>query len=142
MAKFADEQVRRALELKARSVEREDVERVAGNRAAVQALIEELPKELGRARKQASLLFEFVAFAAQGTRSAEGGGELKSPRFEAVQQAVGALLYLSSPIDLVPDTEDGGYLDDAAILELAVQKIASELRAFCDLQGIDGSDTL
>lgn len=141
MARFADEQVRKALELKARSVERDDVERVAGNRAAVQALIDELPPELGRARKQAALLFEFVEHAAQGLRSG-GGDDAASPSFGAVQEAVGALLYLSSPIDLVPDTEDGGYLDDAAILELAVQRIVPVLRAFCEERGIDPSETL
>ena len=55
---------------------------------------------------------------------------------------MGALLYLSAPIDLVPDTEDGGFLDDAAILELAVQNIVEELRAFCERRGLDASDAL
>src|SRR5690606_9895701 len=142
MVKFADGQVRKALELKAWAVERDDGERVAGSRAAVQALIDELPQDLGRARKQATLLFEFVEFAAAEMRASDAGEGGHVPPFEAVREAVGALLYLSAPIDLVPDTEDGGFLDDAAILELAVQNIVEELRAFCERRGLDASDAL
>lgn len=132
MPSFTDEDVERALDLKAQHVRPDDVERVAQNQAAVQALIDEIPESLGSARAQAKLLFDFVS------REAE---ERHAP-FPAVAQAVGALLYLSSPLDLVPDSEAEGYQDDAAILGLAVRRIEAELREHCERKGIDPSQAL
>ena len=44
---------------------------------------------------------------------------------------VGALLYLVSPIDLVPDFIPGiGFIDDAVVLALLVQSLAQDLTAF------------
>lgn len=133
MSEFDAEAVRRALDLKVERLRAEDVKRVALNKAAVEALIEELPGELERSRQQARLLYDFLATHAD----AQAG-----PMFRAVAQAAGALLYLSSPLDLVPDSEDDGYADDVAILELAVERIRPALEAYCSARGIETSAVL
>ncbi len=52
-----------------------------------------------------------------------------SPR--TVIALVGALLYLVSPVDLVPDFIPGiGFIDDAVVLALLLQTLAQDLAAF------------
>jgi uncharacterized membrane protein YkvA (DUF1232 family) len=133
MSKFDADAVARALDLKVERLRPEDVQRVAANGAAVQALIDELPRELERSRQQARLLFGFLSANADA---------VSGPRFSAVAQAAGALLYLSSPLDLVPDTEDDGYADDVAILELAVERIRPALEKFCREHGWEAGAAL
>ncbi len=41
-----------------------------------------------------------------------------------------ALLYLASPLDVLPDFLPGGFLDDAAVVGFIVKKIRTELAAF------------
>jgi uncharacterized membrane protein YkvA (DUF1232 family) len=130
MLSFSPEDVVKALDVKVEHVTVEDARRIAQNTAAVQSLIDALPKELTRSVNQATLLFELVC--------AHVKGEDPTP-FSSVAQAVGALLYLSSPVDLVPDHEEQGYLDDAALLELAVQRIAPDLKAFCNSKAYDST---
>ena len=44
---------------------------------------------------------------------------------------VGALLYLLSPVDLVPDFIPGiGFIDDAVVLALLLQSLGQDLAAF------------
>lgn len=43
---------------------------------------------------------------------------------------IGGLLYLVSPIDLIPDFLVGGFLDDAAILAYVFKKLGHELIAY------------
>ncbi len=52
-----------------------------------------------------------------------------SPR--TVIAFVGSLLYLVSPVDLVPDFIPGiGFVDDAVVLALLLQTLAQDLAAF------------
>ncbi len=128
MVGFSPDDVVKALDVKVEHVTRGDAERIAKNAPAVQAVIEGIPSELTRSVNQATLLFELIrAHVEEGDQTP----------FESVAQAVGALLYLSSPVDLVPDHVEYGYLDDAAILELAVQRIAPELERFCRRKSYD-----
>jgi uncharacterized membrane protein YkvA (DUF1232 family) len=40
------------------------------------------------------------------------------------------LLYLASPLDVIPDFLPGGFTDDAAVIGFVLRKIRSELAAF------------
>jgi uncharacterized membrane protein YkvA (DUF1232 family) len=52
-----------------------------------------------------------------------------SPR--TVLACIGALVYLVSPVDLVPDFIPGiGFLDDAVVLGLVLQSLAQDLAAY------------
>ena len=128
MLKFSPEDVVKALDVKVEHVTIDDARRIAQSSAAVAALIDGIPAELIRSVNHANLLFELIcAHVKDGDPTP----------FESVAQAVGALLYLSSPVDLIPDHAEQGYLDDAAILELAVQRIAPDLKQFCDRKAYD-----
>lgn len=129
MSKFELEAVEKALDVKIERLRPEDVARIAQNAPAVEALLAELPDELERAKRQGRLLFDFLC--------AHVDAPPTSPTFAAVRQAAGALLYLSSPLDLVPDEEEEGYEDDVAILDLAVRRIAPELERFGRERGVD-----
>lgn len=120
---FSAEQVKKALDSKANRASIADVRRIAELREAVTQKLVEFPPELGVAREQGALLFAFLEASTSAALTPE------------TQQAAGALLYLSAPVDLVPDHEPGGYEDDAAVLALAIERIGEALRLFCEQSG-------
>lgn len=44
--------------------------------------------------------------------------------------AVGALIYVVSPVDIIPDILPGGFVDDAAIVAWAIKTLHTELEAY------------
>ncbi len=54
-------------------------------------------------------------------------GEYKDITKGSIILIIGGLIYLVSPIDLVPDFLPGGFLDDAAVLAYVFKKIGEEL---------------
>jgi uncharacterized membrane protein YkvA (DUF1232 family) len=118
---FTSDQIARALEAKAKRLTLEDLDRVRASVSSVQEKLAEFPPSLNDSKVRAELLLEFC------------GDE--SGSFEARKLAAGALLYLSSPLDLIPDHEPDGYADDAAVVDLATKRITNDLRAFCTRTG-------
>lgn len=58
-------------------------------------------------------------------------GAYRGLSLRTVMALVGALLYLLSPVDLVPDFIPGiGFIDDAVVLALLLQTLAQDLAAF------------
>ena len=49
---------------------------------------------------------------------------------DALAMIVGGLLYVISPLDLIPDVLPGGFADDAAVVVWVVKTVRSELDAF------------
>ena len=49
------------------------------------------------------------------------------------------LLYLASPLDVLPDFLPGGFVDDAAVIGFIVRKIRTELAAFEAWERAQGS---
>lgn len=126
MASFTTEQIENALTAKAAHLSAPDIRRIADNRQAVERLIDEFPAEWESAKEQASLLFQFIQAAPEQPSDAE---------LATLKLAAGALIYLGDPLDIVPDDQEDGYEDDAAVVELASQKIRPALAAFCQAQG-------
>lgn len=120
---FNAEQVKKALDSKASRVSQADLARIVELRAAVEEKLRAFPAEHQEAREQGELLFAFLE------------STVNAPLVAEAKETAGALLYLSAPVDLVPDHEPGGYADDAAVLDLAVGRIRDALRAFCDKSG-------
>ncbi len=120
---FHADQVQKALDSKAERVSDTDVARIIELRSVVDEKIASFPDDQREARQQATLLLDFLAERASAPISSE------------TKQAAAALLYLSAPVDLVPDHEPGGFDDDAAVLALATGRIRSALRAFCASSG-------
>jgi len=119
---FTSEQIARALDAKAKGLTLDDLARVGASIASVQQKLAEFPPSLKASQARAELLLILVTDP--------------NATFEARKLAAGALLYLSSPLDLVPDHEPGGYSDDAAVVDLAAQRVAQELRASCERAGL------
>lgn len=44
--------------------------------------------------------------------------------------AVGALIYVVSPVDIIPDFLPGGFVDDAAVVTWAIKTLRTELEAY------------
>lgn len=133
MASFTNEQIESALVTKSQRLDQYDIRRIAGAKDAVTKMIEEFPQKWDEARKQATLLFEMIEDAANGKFNAQP---------EELKFAAGALIYLGDPLDLVPDEDDDGYADDAAIVKLAIQKSAAQVKTYCEVKGRQASDYL
>lgn len=123
MPAFTKEQVAAALDAKAAHLTKKDVERIAKSRDTVLRMVQEFPDSHGQAQRQAVLLLDIIA---AGTAPAE-----------ALVQAAAALIYLGAPIDLVPDHEEHGYSDDAAIVALAISRIEESVRVHCAERSLD-----
>jgi len=128
MAAFTKEQVAAALDAKAAHLTKKDVERIAKNKDTDLRMVQEFPESHGQAQKQAVLLLDVIV---AGTAPAE-----------ALIQAAAALIYLGAPIDLVPDHEEHGYSDDAAIVALAIARIEESVRVHCAERSLDASSYL
>ncbi|MGH9040597.1 MAG: YkvA family protein [Acidimicrobiia bacterium] len=60
-------------------------------------------------------------------------GEYRQVSWESMVIAVGAVLYVVSPIDVIPDfILGGGFLDDASVLAFAYRKIHKEVDDFLE----------
>jgi uncharacterized membrane protein YkvA (DUF1232 family) len=61
---------------------------------------------------------------------AYAGGEYRQVSGKNIALAVAGMLYLASPLDLIPDMLPGGFADDAAVIGFVLKKIRTELVAF------------
>jgi uncharacterized membrane protein YkvA (DUF1232 family) len=59
-----------------------------------------------------------------------GEGEYRQVSAKNLALAALGLLYLVSPLDVIPDILPGGFADDAAVIGFVVKKLRSELVAF------------
>lgn len=128
MVSFPEGLIENALDAKVQHLSAADVERVAQNPEAVNKMIADFPDSWEKARRQAKLLYDLIA-------------EDAAPQ-DALKQAAGALIYLGAPVDLVPDDEQDGFADDAAVVGLAVQRVADHVRSYCATKGLNASDYL
>lgn len=123
MAAFTKEQVAAALDAKAAHLTKKDVERIAKNKDTVLRMVQEFPESHAQAQRQAVLLLDIIVASTAPA--------------EALIQAAAALIYLGAPIDLVPDHEEHGYSDDAAIVALAITRIEETVRVHCAERGLE-----
>ena len=127
MTTFTSQQIEAALVLKAKELGPEDFKRIAAAGQAVQGLLKEFPEELSKSRDQAWLLFEIVKSQA----------EKENLSLEGTQLAASALIYIGSPMDLIPNEEIDGFADDAAVIALAIERAEADVRNLCKLAQLD-----
>lgn len=66
-------------------------------------------------------------------------GDYRQVSMQSMVVAVGAVLYVVSPIDVIPDfILGGGLLDDASVLAFAYSKIRHEVDAFLEWEQTQG----
>jgi uncharacterized membrane protein YkvA (DUF1232 family) len=133
MANYTEAQIEAALRAKSERLSTADILRIVGAKAAVMKMVDEFPDNRARARRQATLLFDLIESCANGKLSV---------RSDDLKYAAGALIYLGEPLDLVPDDEEDGYADDEAVVSLAIQKSAAQVRLFCETNAVDVSEYL
>lgn len=133
MASFTKEQIESALQTKSAHLSPEDVRRVADNKEAVLKMIAEFPASWAKAQRQATVLFELIEACATGKMHLHP---------DELRPAAGALIYLGAPLDIIPDDEEDGYSDDAAVVGLAVAKVAEHVKAYCAQNGLNAAEYL
>jgi uncharacterized membrane protein YkvA (DUF1232 family) len=131
MASFTEQQIEQALEAKAQRLDQYDIRRISEAKQAVMKMIEEFPESWSKAQRQATLLFDMIEAAATGKLNVHP---------DELKYAAGALIYLGDPLDIVPDEDEDGYADDAAVVGLAVAKSEAQVRSFCTSRGLNAAE--
>jgi uncharacterized membrane protein YkvA (DUF1232 family) len=66
-------------------------------------------------------------------------GDYREIAFDNAVLIAAALVYLVTPIDLIPDLLPGGFVDDAAVVLFVVSRLAEELAVFREWEKRNGS---
>ena len=120
--------VRDVLENKVKRVSKSDLEEVIGQEAEILEKAKKVPGELVKLVNQVKLLFEML--------KDYWNGVYEELPWYTIATAVAAVIYFVSPIDLIPDFIPViGYLDDAAVMALAIAGIREDLKVYCDFKG-------
>jgi len=102
--------------------------KLAAERGRVTSAWRELPERMHLVANQTKLLLELIDdFRA---------GKYRSVPWRSIAIAVGAILYVANPADLIPDTFlPLGLLDDVAVAALAARILRNDLSAYCQFKG-------
>lgn len=133
MASFTKQQIEAALEAKSKHLSDYDLRQISSARDAVMKMIAEFPDSWAKTKRQATLLFEMIEAAANGKLAVHP---------DELRYAGGALVYLGDSLDIVPDEEEDGYADDAAIVSLAVTKSEGQVKKYCAGKGLSPAEYL
>ncbi len=118
------------IQQKAKKVTDQDVEDLLKRQHEVEDKLKGVPGKLKKMVNQVKLLFEMVKDYWKGDYST-------LPWF-SIAVAVVALVYFLSPVDLIPDfLPIVGYVDDAAMIGLAIMAIQEDLRKYCEFKKYD-----
>lgn len=98
------------------------------HRGDLHATFEGIPSRMHLAANQMQLMLELVEDFRSGT--------YREVSWRSLVIATGALLYVVSPVDVVPDVFLAlGKLDDLAIMAFAARVLRKELEHYCEFKG-------
>lgn len=122
MSKIDNETIRKEHKKRQEDFEEEDVHDVLEDEEAIKSKFENKGK-LQRYLDDAKILFSLLKDYANGT--------YREVPFNVIAAIGGALLYVLSPIDLIPDfIPIIGYLDDAAVIAFCLNLIEKDLISY------------
>lgn len=114
---FDEQDLSRELEAR-RSASREDVDKVLRNEEKIKKMAKK--GHLARFFEDIVLFFQLLKDFCSG--------KYKQVPLKTIAAIVGTLVYVLSPIDIIPDFIPGfGYLDDAGVVELCRRLIKSDI---------------
>ena len=117
-----------------RKVKPEDLKDLLSRAGKIRTMLEK-NEDLVRLKDDGLLLVALI-------RDYSKGNYRKVP-FRTIASAAGALLYLLTPIDLIPDTIIGiGLVDDAAVIKACIDMIRSDLDAYRQWRDNQGDDLI
>jgi len=120
MEKFTDEEAEEEFAKYAENVTEDDV---SGVLEKEEAILGKVKGPLAKFAQNIQLLFSVVKDYAQGN--------YKEIPWTSIAAIIGSLLYIFSPIDLIPDfIPVAGLLDDAAVLGLCLNSIGKDLKKY------------
>ena len=121
MKEFDEKKAREELLKRAEKVKEEDISKVLDRSKDIDTKLQNasLQKFIEQVKLFLSLLRDYRA------------GKYKQIPFWSIAAIVAALLYLLSPLDLIPDFIPGiGYIDDLAILQICWTMVRQDLDAY------------
>lgn len=102
--------------------------RLAQKKGRLAQSLDDVPDRMRKVAQQTQLALELLDdFKA---------GEFRDVPWHSVAILSGAVLYLVSPLDVIPDKVPGlGHLDEVALLSVAVRLAQKDLRRYCEFKG-------
>lgn len=127
------EWARNALDWAASRTRYRDMIRLVRNGGDVKATLGNLPDRMHLLANQTSLILELVNDYRSGT--------YRDIPWKSLSVGAAGLLYVLSPIDVIPDFLSGiGIVDDMLVLSVVSRAIRSDLEKYCAFKGYAPSD--
>jgi uncharacterized membrane protein YkvA (DUF1232 family) len=107
--------------------------KLATHHGRVSSAWREIPDRMHLVANQTKLMFELVDDFRAGTYR-------KIP-WRSLATVAGAILYVGSPADVLPDVLVGlGFVDDIAVVAFAAKMVRKDLEAYCEFKGYSRSE--
>lgn len=101
-------------------------------RGAIERTVRELPHRLRRMANQISLSLELVDDYRAGT--------YRDVRWTSIAVAIAGVIYVVSPVDLIPALPVLGSLDDVLVMNFVMRFLREDLERYCAFKGYDPSE--